>query len=243
MLPVKIAGRDLNEFHAKMQSYPEISSAEVLSGVFQGANRSSLQLLHNRRGSRFLTCRIDFFGKDNYTRTMHQSEFEALFLGAEPVEIDIGDGFWYRAALTEIGEPETQYELITTVEYKFQVSRHRGEAITASVIPNDAVVFCHSNVEKTDCVIRIPFEEMGGAKQVLVELNGLHWDYEPEMDGDLVIDGVNKIFTVNGKNVGSAMSWTDFPYLVPGANLLRLSVQGVVVSKKAAQISYIPTFL
>lgn len=243
MLPVMIAGHELSEFCAKMQSYPEFSSCEVVSGVFQGADRSSLQLLHNRRGSRFLTCRIDFFGKDNYERTLHQSEFEALFLGAEPVAIDIGDGFWYWAALTEIGEPETQYELITTVEYKFQVSRHRGKEITASVVPNDAVILCHSNVAKTDCIIRVLLEQMGGAKQVLVELNGLQWGYEPEMDGDLVIDGVNKIFTVNGKNVGGAMSWTDFPYLVPGENLLSLSVQGVVVSKKAAQISYTPTFL
>lgn len=243
MLPVRIAGRDLSDFFAKMQSYPEISSAEVVTGVFQGADRSSLQLLHNRRGSSFLTCRIDFFGKDNYERTLHQSEFEALFLGSEPVCIDIGDGFWYRAVLIQIGEPETQYELITTVEYKFQVSRHRGKEITASVVPNDAVILCHSNVAKTDCIIRVLFEQMGSARQVLVELNGLQWSYEPEIDGDIVIDGVNKLFTVNGKNVGSTMSWTDFPYLVPGENLLNLSVQGVVVGKKAAQISYTPTFL
>jgi len=63
------------------------------------------------------------------------------------------------------------------------------------------------------------------------------------IDGDIVIDGVNKIFTVGSKNVGSLMLWTDFPYLVPGENVLRLSVEGVVVGKKSAQISYTPTFL
>lgn len=243
MLPVKIAGRELNDFQAKMQSYPEISSAEVDSGVFQGSDRSALQLLHNRRGRKFLTCKIDFFGKDNFERTTRQSEFEALFLGPEPVCIDFGDGYWYRAILTKIGEPETQYELITTIEYKFQVSRHRGGEVIASVVPNDAVIFCQSNVSKTDCVIRVLYEQMGEASQIGVELNGLAWFYDPMIDGDLVIDGVNKIFTVDGRNVGSTMNWTDFPYLVPGENRLKLSVQGAVVSKKAAQISYIPTFL
>ncbi len=243
MLPVRIAGHDLNQFHAKMQSYPEISSAEVISGAFQGVDRSSLQMLHNRRGGKTLRCRIDFFGKDNYERTMHQSEFEALFLGNEPVQIDIGDGFWYRAVLIKIGEPETQYELITTVEYEFQVTRHRGMEITASVIANDAVILCQSNVKKTDCVIRVLYEKMGSAKNVEVSLNGLKWFYAPSVKGDIVIDGVNKIFSVGSKNVGSLMSWTDFPFLVPGENVLRLSVEGVVVGKKAALISYTPTFL
>ena len=243
MLPVMIAGHELTEFNAKMQSYPQISACEVDSVVFQGADRSSLQLLHNRRGSRFLACRVDFFGKDNYERTLHQSEFEALLLGAEPVCIDIGDGFWYKAALSEIGVPETQCELITTVEYRFQVSRHRGEEITASVIPNDAVIFCQSNVAKTDCVVRILYEQMVNASKIVVTLNGLTWAYAPVITGDLVLDGINKIFTVGGVNVNSTIDWTDFPYLVPGKNMLTLSVEGAVVSRKSAEISYTPTFM
>lgn len=242
MLPVMIGGHELSEYFAKMQSYPDISSCEVDTGVFQGANRSSLQLLHNRRGTRHLTCKIDFYGRDNYLRTLHQSEFESLFLGSEPVRIDICDGFWYRAVLVEIGAPITDHELITTVEYRFQVTRHRGEEVSAQVIPNDAKIWCHSNVAKTDCVIRVLQEGYTG-DYLEVRLNGLIWRYGAPLTGELVLDGVNKIFTVGGVNVTNQITWTDFPYLVPGENILQVAVESVVVANSVATLTYTPTFL
>ena len=58
MLPVMVAGRELSDFNAKMQSYPEISACSVETGVFQGVNRSSMHLLHNRRGVRYMDCKL-----------------------------------------------------------------------------------------------------------------------------------------------------------------------------------------
>lgn len=237
-----VNGRNLSEFGAKMQSYPILSACAVDVGVFQGAERSSLQMLHNRRGMRTLRCTVDFYGS-NYERSLHQSEFDAQFLGVEPVILDFGDGFWYRAILTKIGDPETVAELITTVEYEFAVTRHRGAEITAEVVPNDAAILCHSNVAKTDCVVRVLFDQMGGATNTVVQLNGLSFTIADTLTGDLVIDGINKVFTMDGKNVAGKLIWTDFPFLVPGINSLSLFVQGVVVGKKAARISYTPTFM
>ncbi len=240
--PVMLAGRLLSEFDAKMQSYPEISSCAVDTEIFQGVNRSSMQLLKNRRGAKEMKCVIDFFGRNGYERTMHQSEFEALFLSTVPVDIDIGDGYFYRAVLTKAGNPETEGEYITTVEYTFRVTRHTAMQ-TAFVIPNDAKIYCVSNAPKTDCVIRILYAEMGSATNVYITLNGLVWSYAPELTGDLVLDGVNKIFTVGGVNVTNQIIWTDFPFLVSGENVLTLAVQGVVVGDKQAEISYTPTYL
>ena len=243
MLPVTVAGHELAEFCAKMQSYPEISACAVDTGIFQGVNRSSMQLLHNRRGVRYMDCKIDFFGMDNYERTLHQSEFEALFLGTEPVSIDIGDGFWYSAVLTEIGDTYTERELITTVEYRFRVARHRGPQISAQVVPNDAKIFCQSNVARTDCIVRILYDNLAEAKNTVIYLNGLAWSYAPVLTGDIVLDGVNKTFTVDGKNATSKIVWEDFPFLIPGENKISVSVNGVVVSHKSAEIIYTPTFL
>ncbi len=239
---VSINGKNLSEFGAKMQSYPVISSCGVDVGVFQGSDRSSLQMLHNRRGMKTLHCAIDFFGS-NHERTLNQSSFEAEFLGTEPVVLDIGDGFWYGAILTKIEEPSTESELITTAEYEFAVTRHKGGEIVAEVVPNDAVIFCQSNVAKTDCVVRVLFEKMGGAVNTLIQLNGSEFALAEELTGDLVIDGVNKVFTMGGQNVAGALVWTDFPFLVPGKNQLSLSVGGVLVSQKTALVSYTPTFL
>lgn len=240
MLPVTVAGHELSEFCAKMQSYPVISACEVDASVFQGVNRSSMQLLHNRRGARYMDCKIDFFG-DNYERTLHQSEFEALFLGTEPVIIDIGDGFWYRAVLTKIDGTETERELITTVEYRFQVTRHRGQQVIAAVTPNDAAIWCQSNVPKTDCVIQLA-AQYEGAKTLTVQLNGYSW-HMAGFSGSLVLDGVNKIFLIDGENANSRITWSDFPFLVPGENRLSVFVEGTVPAGLKAMVAYTATYL
>lgn len=245
MLPVTIAGRELTEFNAKMQSYPEIGSCEVDAGVFQGADRSSLHLLHNRRGMRTLTCMIDFFGKDNYERTYNQSCFEALFLSNEPVILDICDGFWYSAVLAEIGRPVTDHELITTVTYAFRVTRHRGDQITAKVIPDNAKLWCQSNVTKTDCVICLPASNFGGAKSITVSLNGLWWSFSSAdgVSGDLIFDGINKLFTMDGETINNQVLWTDFPYLIPGENIISVGIDVWNADNKEIHVSYTPTFL
>lgn len=242
MEEVRIAGRALSEFMAKMQSYPEISSCEINTGIFQGSNRSSIQLMHNRRGAGTLTCKIDFFGRDNYERTMHQSAFEALFLGTEPVTIDICDGYWYRAILIRTGMPRTEREYITTMEYQFRVTRHRGLPITVKCEANDNKIWCESNVLKTDCTISIPCDRLQGADSILIGLNGLQWAYSGQLSGNLILDGVNRIFTIGGQNATTAISWSDFPYLMPGSNMLEFSISGIVVSV-GATLTYTPTFL
>lgn len=237
-----IAGKRLSEFDAKMQSYPEISSCAVDTSVFQGANRSSLLLLHNRRGLRQMRCVIDFIGEDNARRTERQSAFEALFLGAEPVQIDIGDGFFYNAVLNDISPPKTEGELITTVEYEFYVTRHKQE-ITALAQGENYKLYCISNVRRTDCIIRLPYIGMGEAHDIEVKLNGLNWIYAPTLTDDLILDGVHKIFLHGSTNVTSDILWTDFPYLVPGENSLSLFINGVVLFGKFFQVTYTPTFL
>ncbi len=242
MEEVRIAGRGLYEFMAKMQSYPEITSCEIDAGVFQGSNRSSIQLLHNRRGAKKLTCKIDFFGRDNYERTMHQSAFEALFLGSDPVTIDICDGYWYRAILTGTGAPRTEREYITTVEYQFRVTRHRGSPVTVECKANDNRVWCESNVLKTDCIITIPCDRLQGADSILIGLNGVQWGYSGPLSGNLILDGVNKVYTIGDRNATTDISWSDFPYLLPGSNKLEFSISGIVVGVEAS-LTYTPTFL
>ena len=137
----------------------------------------------------------------------------------------------------------TERELITTVEYRFRVARHRGPQISAYVVPNDAKIFCQSNVARTDCIVRILYDNLAEARNTVIYLNGLAWSYAPVLTGDIVLDGVTKTFTVDGKNATSKIVWEDFPFLVPGENKISVSVNGVVVSHKSAEIIYTPTFL
>ena len=235
-----INGRSLTDFGAKMQSAPEIGSCEIVTSIFQATNRSSIQLLDNRRGGRDMRCLIDFWGSAE-ERAMNRSSFEAVFLGIEPVKIDICDGFWYNAVLVKSEYVETIAELITTVEYTFRVTRHRGNEITVNSETDDISFICHSNVMKTDCIIHM--ERRYGFKDTRVIINGLNWIVPPEPEGSLTLDGVHKIFLINGKNANNLIQWTDFPYLVPGKNKIQLAIDGVVPPSLPVSVTYTPTFL
>lgn len=235
---VIVAEHPLSEYGAKMQSYP-IFSRELDVDVFQGRQRSSIQPLQNLPNGMFMTCLVDYLGASNAVRTARQSDFEALFQGLSPVKIDIGDGFWYWAFLVQIGDSSTRHEYVTTVEYRFRVTRHKDSVI----LPIAPEVFCHSNVERTDCVLTFPAGLFDTSKSLTVELNGLSWTMASAPSRKLVLDGVNKIFKVGSANATNAITWTDFPYLIPGRNTMRLLANGTPISGWPATASYTPTYL
>lgn len=237
---VKINGRDIfSEFGAKVQSYPKFSYAVDVE-VFQGVNRSTLQLLKNHRGAKTMTIAVDFINRSNAQRTDNQSAFDALFIGGS-VEIDIGDGYLYSAVLMSASDASTANELITTVEYEFRVVRHR--ALVKQVLINEDNVVCDSNVPETDCRITVNgkyFDETGNS--FIVELNGEQISMRIPGQEDVVLDGINKTITVGGKNAMSTVTWTDFPYLKPGINTIRFSVDGVCPYAQCT-VEYYPTYM
>lgn len=59
---------------------------------------------------------------------------------------------------------------------------------------------------------------------------------------ELVLDGVRKIFTLNGENITARMQWEDFPYLVPGENSIGVYINAIGVTR-GVELTYWPTFL
>jgi hypothetical protein len=232
---VWIDNHTLAEFGAKMCP-PEFQWAYDVD-LFKGVERSTLHLLHNRRTRLSMICEVDFFGPA-FLRTANRSRFEALFVGKDPVKVDIGDGFWYAAVLTGTGKPETISDYLTQITYEFCVTRHQDPIETGF----EPKIWCRSTVPKTDCILTISAAWTADTPNLMVRLNGLTWWYAPPLTGDMVIDGVHKCFTVGGANVTNDVTWTDFPYLVPGANELEAAVGGVSVEGHA-KIYYTPTFL
>lgn len=250
------AGHPLQEFGAKLQAYPSFSR-EIDASVFQGSQRSAFTVLRNRRGGLQLHCSIDFFG-DNETRTANQTAFEALFLGLAPVEIDIGDGYTYRAVLISEAETSPLGEILTSVEYRFHVTRHKQRQEVTIIgyemmdHAQDGAVFCQSNVKQTDCVITVERvvtgEDIDKNLMVLrLDPNNLSvalqtWSYAGRIRESIVLDGERKILLVDGENVTNQVSWTDFPYLEPGKNVFTLWLNGVQIADPFF-IAYTPTYL
>lgn len=244
--PVTVDGHTLDEFGAKMQSWPEITACEIDAGVYQGVGRSAMHLLQNRRGVRYLTCAVDFLAPD---WTAHISAFDALLAGG-PVEIDLGDGYLYQAILVSESAPEVAGETVATVEYRFQAVRTWPElttSITTALTATPVSVYCQSNFPRTDCRIRIPYDAaLGVVTGIQVVLGELGWYYSGTTTKDLIFDGINKVFSHGSVPVSNQVTWRDFPYLTPGINNVELWKDTASATERfrhAVEITYSPTFL
>lgn len=243
---VTFAGHRLSEFGAKLLSYPQISPCEIDLQYFQGVSRSTLIPLVNRRKAKTLTFLIDFLCADNVRRTKDISAFETLFTSNDAVTIDIGDGFLYSGFLTESSDLGTEGELITSMEYVFVAMRHT-QSVKVDCSDGEIDFLCESNYPKTDCRITIDLNvTTGGAFTVLLNTNMLTFVI-PEVTSQLlgkqlVLDGINKVFLLDGNNITAQVDWTDFPYLLPGKNTVFIGVSGVVITLPFS-VEYTPTYL
>lgn len=200
-------------------------------------------LLSNQIEALTMRCKIDFFGT-NEERTAHQSNFEAMFQAHAPFELIIGDGFRYQAVLTSSSDGLTDYEFVTSVQYQFRVTRHLAP-VSQQIDWNNNII-CSSNVDRTDCKIKIASGYADGENMVLT-LNGYSWTIygnDNPNDEEIVIDGINKVFTIGGRNAAGLIQWTDFPYLIPGQNTIQVNIAGFIIHEGLrATIEYVPTFV
>ena len=231
------------EFCAKMIAYPTIST-EFDNAIFQGVNRSSIQLLHNYYAGKYMDCEIDYFGTV-IERNRNRSALEALLIAPEPVKIDFGDGFFYMAVLEKNPSEKENTEVFSSVNYRFRVTRHT-DPISVQIPVESFHVYCQSTVPLTDCRLTIPFAAVQGYSDLVVVIAGEQWGFGMEITGNLVLDGINKVFTMGGNNItnDNDFYWNSFPALKPGKNLITLGSDGAPADPQVPMtLYYTPTFL
>lgn len=240
---VTINGKPLRLFGAKLQMWPDVGACEIDTGIYQGAGRSHLHQIQNRRGGRTLNLRIDFLGTI-VRRTENQSSLDALFASG-PVEIDWGDGYLYRAILTAASAPQADHDVLCTVEYTFRATRHRAKLSVTVTTP--ATVRCIGNVPWTDCRLRIPADAaLRSVKGLQIVLGANGWYYSGTITGDIILDGINKSYAMGSKTISQDLQWRQFPALTPGDNMIRLlrdTENATEPMEHAVEITYSPTFL
>lgn len=239
---VTVAGNLLSSYGAHMQANPVISHTRDVE-TFQGRQRSTMLPVKNLITGMQLKARIDFIGTAS-ARAMNRSNFEALFRSqTDPVVIDFLDGFFYRAVLKSSTDCGTMYDMINTVQYVWQVTRHK-DPVTINFLGSNTVN-CISNVDKTDCILTIDGAGAANA-EVVITFNSLDYYVSNTLTtgGDIILDGINKRLLVGTRNVASLIEWRDFPFLVPGNNSIAIYVgASMAPSNLQCSFSYTPTFL
>ena len=239
---ITIAGHDLSEFSAKLQTAYTMGSPALTTSTFQGRSRSTLLLLDQTFGPLEIVLPLEFWGSSRSDTVSKWTRF--LQAASGKVLLDLGDGYEYAVCATDFGKPIFLSDGYFTVDVTFQGFRQRPEIVISAQTDIGSAITCPSTFPRTDCKITFPKALLGGAKQVSVTLGNNSWYLKTTFTGaqDFVLDGVNKIFLLGGQNVTAQMTWEDFPYLTPGENPISVYVNTVGVTR-GVEISFRPTYL
>ncbi len=227
---VYVGGHDLSEFRAKLESGYAISGCSLENHTNQAPSRSSILLLRQNVGPLTLRLPLNFYAGSKRETMAHMARFNAVCQGI--VEIDLSDGFTYRCALTETGETAWLGDCFCAVDYTFSGIR-QGAPVTLSG-PAPLQLENTATFPKTDCVITIQNFRCRTSAPVLLRITDesrtlLRWSIDTstglyQAGGDLVLDGRNKQNHYRGGNIPTGtMTFTDYPYLVPGTNTVSVS--------------------
>lgn len=239
---IRVNGHDLAEFSAKLLTDYYLGACEITSDVFQGTSRSTVLLLGQTYGTMEVVLPLEFWGSSRGDTVACWSRFCGVVTGA--VELDLGDGFLYACCVTDLGQPQWICDGWMSVDVTFRGLRQKPQVTISATSAFGTAIQCASTFPRTDCTITIPKLLLAGATQAEVVLGRNRWllNMDFSSQAELVLDGVNKVFLLNGENVTAQMDWEDFPYLVPGENPIGVYINTLGVTQ-GIELTYRPTFL
>ena len=239
---ITVNGRDLSDFSCKLQSAYTMGACLVETDLFQGKNQGTVMLLDQTYGTMQIILPLEFWGADRADTVRKWSEFCRTVTGR--VELDLGDGFQYGCAVTDLGSPVFITDGWLAADVTLRGMRHKPEVVISPETALTETIFCESTFPRTDCVVRLPGTLLAGASQASVLLGGNYWSLSTAFTGteDLILDGIHKIYRLGDGNITARMDWEEFPYLTPGDNVLRVRVDGAAVTQ-GVEIRYRPTYL
>lgn len=227
---IYINGHDLSEFQAKLECDYAISGCTVENHLNQAPSRGGMLLLRQNIGTLSIRLPLNFYAGSKAETMACMARLNALCHGT--VELNLSDGFSYTCVLAEVGETAWLGDCFCAVDYSFSGIRH-GEAVTVEG-DSPLTVENYATFPKTDCVITVQDFRLKSDSPVVLSLSDgqqtfLRWKINTgggryQAGGDLVLDGVEKQNRYRGGNIPTGtMDFTDYPYLKPGTNILRVS--------------------
>lgn len=208
---ITIDGQDVASFGARLVSYN--TGAPLVTNTYQEGASLFPVLLEHRVGLRSLTVVLEF-SADSREEAVRNLSFVSALLAAKS-EIFLPDGFLYSCILTGISQPEDSMETLFDVTYSFVGVRH-GALKTISLPEGGGTVTCEGNLA-SEC--RLRFTPSTAATVTVFEMT-----LENLAAGKpVVIDGIGKVVTQDGRNIWGSTDLVGFPRLLPGENSVRIS--------------------
>lgn len=239
-----IDGVDIYTVGALVKDF-KVSATAISNTAYQGMNSTNFNVLSTVRGMRVITVTLFYKGTTKRELALKKAKIDNA-LGAGKVELYLPDGFYYSAYLTSAGEESVLgvegQDVIAVCTYTLEGIRH-DELETVIISGGGSREFeCKSLIPLTDVKITVSASGYSGnyvindaAGNGSVAVNNIG------AQDTIVIDGINKRILKNGAPFTGSMSFTRFPKLVPGENLIRIYRNGSLIGLPIT-IEYYPTY-
>jgi hypothetical protein len=180
---------------------------------------------------REVSLTIIFKGPNLHEAKKQRSVFNSAIFGRSVLYLP-DDGFFYTVSCTSFGAEVLVGQGDQTAqiqsEYHFRGIRH--DELRTETITSGAPLQCLSTMPFTDCALTATV----GTSSESYQLGGAV--FQDVTAGDvLVFDGINGMITRNGLPDAANVSWTSFPSLTPGENL--------ITCPDTVTVTYFPTYI
>lgn len=215
------------EFGCRLLNHWKVQDAPLSRTFFQGQNCTAFTVFGTGIGLKTISLPVNIFGTSPMDTTEKCSNLTAALLHGI-VELQLPDGFLYRAALSSSGITQalTQDGCILSCEYILTGMRCKQ----LQTIVANGLIFIQGNHPQMDCRITVTV----GQSSEQYTMAGITWSHVQSGD-KLVIDGFSKQLLKNGKNAILSNNAFEWVKLHPNENLLQ--------APDPLTIEYYPTYL
>lgn len=210
-----INDKPLNLFSALLLSSYGVGQSSVAFDTLVSSSGAGFVVAGRTLGLRTITLPLHVYGETPEETQQHVSRLLEEFIDGK-VKIGLPDGFLYFGVLTGQEGPDFITEELVSLTLTLQGIRCKPlETVTG----NELSVY--GTLPEMDCVIRAT---VGKSAQTYT-VAGIVFDGGAHTSGlsagdQIVIDGINKIVTINGDPAMDRCSLVTFPTLHPGENII-----------------------
>ena len=222
-----INGVNVMDFGALVQSY-KVGGTPVTQDYYQARNRAGFASLSYTLGLKPITLVLFFAAPTQRELTMQKSAVDAALL-ADPLELHLPDGFYYKSILQGAGELAMlgveANKMIASCTYALSGIQH--DAVRRVWGPE---VFAEGTFPEMPCRLACT----ASLDYSSIQLGPVTFADVTAGD-ELVADGIDGVLTINGEPAGTRASFVHLPRLIPGPQ--------TIVCPEPVSVTYAPAWL
>lgn len=216
----------ISKYGARLRADYSVSGSDITATYQKPKAGNAFFVISQTVGMKTITLPFDIYGRSPADAKRKLSSLDALASGGK-VELSLPDGMLYTAVLQTIAQPTAITDRILSCAHTFLGIQHDAKI---RLDTDGGHFWANGTLPQMDCILSVTV----GADANKYPFAGV--TFSGVKKGDvLILDGMTKRVLVNGAPGAQKCNLVEFPYLVPGRNII--SCPDVVT------VEYYPSYL